>query len=101
MTLSSEEQEQTKKKHIHKFEKIIVGGRKIEKRDGKRYIVKVPGKELMKCTLKNCPTFIIPELAEGRLSLCWYCGEELTLTKENMKLKHPTHVYCRRVKEKM
>jgi hypothetical protein len=88
-----------KQTHIHKFEKIILGGRKIIRKEGKRYIEKCGGTEVMKCMLPGCKTWILFELACGQPTRCWQCNEELILSKENMKLKKPTHIWCRRVRE--
>lgn len=85
--------------HIHKYRRIIVGNTKVIYKDGKRYLEKCPGTVVMKCI--SCPVYKKIELMEGHKSLCWRCGKVLVLNQENLKLVKPTHITCRRVKEKL
>jgi hypothetical protein len=61
-----------KEKHIHKYRRIKIG-------KNKDYVV-------YKCFL-DCPHYITPELVIGRMSICWYCGNEFEMTKASLKLK--------------
>ena len=86
-------------KHIHKYQRILLGAKKIAKKDGKRYIERCAGTEYMKCMFPGCSHFILLELAIGRESICWACEDVLILNKENMTRTKPTHKDCRRKKE--
>lgn len=68
--------------HIHKY---------IRARMGKDYII-------FKCALPGCTHYVSKVVAEGRLSLCWICGEEMVLTKQALELKKPHHLECKRKK---
>jgi len=86
--------------HIHKYQRIYIGGRKVSKdKDGNKIIINVAKYEVFKCTIPGCPTYKTRELAVGDKSICWKCGLELILNAENMKLKRPTHPYCRKIRE--
>ena len=87
--------------HTHKYQLVILGGRRVVKREGKKYIEKCGGYEVFRCMITGCTHWIARELATGRKSLCWVCGEELILNKENTNLKFPTHVYCRKIRERI
>lgn len=89
------------KTHIHKYKKAILGGRRIVKKDGKRYIESCGGYEVFKCALPGCTHFVSRELADGRQSLCWNCGGELILNAENLTLVKPTHRECRKTRGKV
>ena len=88
------------KEHIHKYLKVILGGRRVVRRDGKRFIEKCSGYEVFKCVVPGCNHFISSELILGRIGQCWKCNENLTLSPENTKLKKPTHIWCRKTREK-
>ena len=88
--------------HIHKYIRVLVGGRRIsyvkdpETGKSQRVIEKVGGYEVFKCMFPGCTHFIPKELALGRISVCWNCGEELLLTPDCLMLKKPTHLQCRK-----
>jgi hypothetical protein len=86
------------KPHVHKYQRVKLGGTKVHVVDGKRILI--PGSEyvVFKCMLPTCTTFKVRDLVIGELSLCWKCGEELILDRENTNLKKPTHKWCRKVK---
>lgn len=87
--------------HTHKYQLVILGGRRVVMRDGKKFIEKCSGYEVFRCVIVGCTHWLAKELVEGRKSICWVCGEELVLNKENTRLKHPTHVWCRKIREKI
>jgi hypothetical protein len=97
----AENQKQLKEEHTHKYQKILLGGRRIVKKDGKKYIEKCGGYEIFKCMMPGCRTWKATELVIGDTSLCWVCGGKLTLTTENTRLKRPTHTYCRKTREQV
>lgn len=84
--------------HVHKYIRVILGGKKIVRIDGKRFIKPKEGYVVYKCILPGCNHYVPRELAVGRKSICWFCGGELVLNMENTTKKKPTHVYCRRSK---
>jgi hypothetical protein len=89
------------KKHVHKYERRILGGRRIEhylddEGKRKRKIVKGPGTEIFKCVFPGCQRYLLREMAIDERTICWRCGEELVLTREALNLKHPTHKECRK-----
>ena len=93
------------KEHTHKFERRILGSRRIthfinEQGKRKRKIERYPGTEVWKCVVSGCTTFIPTELAIGYQAICWNCEAEMTLDKDSLMLKHPTHKYCRKVRMK-
>jgi len=91
----------SKQDHTHKYYRVLVGSRKIVIKNGKRYLEKGDGREVFKCAVPGCPTFKLKELAIGDKSICWTCGEELILNTENTRLKKPTHITCRRMRDKI
>jgi len=91
----------TKQTHTHKYEKTILGGRKVVIKDGKKFIEKSGGCEILKCSLPGCTHWIMFALANGRKSICWHCEEELVLNQDNLRLKHPTHSHCRVKRERI
>ena len=66
----------------------------------RRKLEKKAGYEIFKCVYPGCTSYVPKELAAGRTSLCWRCGDELTLTDENLRYKRPTHEYCRKIRVK-
>lgn len=82
-------------KHVHKYMRVVMGGRKVVRIDGIRRIIKSPGTEVFKCQIPGCTTFKLREVVCGEFSVCWKCGSELTLNMENTTLKKPTHRGCR------
>lgn len=89
----------SKGNHVHKYMRVIIGGRKIVVRDGKKYIEKTGGTEVFKCMIPGCSHFKVRELVLGAQSICWKCGGELILNMENTTLKKPTHLWCRKTRE--
>ena len=85
--------------HTHKYQRVILGGRKIVKRDGKKYLEQCGGYEVFKCMIPKCPHYKAREMLVGAASVCWHCGEEMILNAESLRLKKSTHVWCRRVRE--
>ena len=85
-------------KHIHKYMKVILGGRRIVIKDGRRYIEKTGGYPVMKCTVPKCTHYIAQDLAIGRSTICWKCGNEFVLNSENVQLKRPLCYECRKRK---
>jgi hypothetical protein len=66
-------------KHIHKYHRIRLGkNRRIE----------------YKCAIPGCVHHIVPELALGRESICWTCGEAFFLDKLALQLAKPHHREC-------
>jgi hypothetical protein len=47
------------------------------------------GRIVFKCSIPGCVHHIREELAEGRLTICHRCNNEIVLTKLNMKLAKP------------
>lgn len=90
------------KKHIHKFERRILGGRRLsyEFINGKKrkVLVKTGGYTVFKCAIPGCTTYIPAELIDGHESICWTCELPLTINKENMKAKRPIHEGCKRIR---
>lgn len=92
------------KPHNHKYERRIMGGRKIvyfideETGKRKRRIEKTGGCEVFRCVFPGCGSFFTTEMAVGHESICWTCGESLILSIENTRLKKPTHEWCRKVR---
>lgn len=92
------------KPHVHKYERRIMAGRKIDHyidEDGKkkRRVVKQPGTEVFKCVYPGCRRFLYREMAIDERTICWKCGQELILDRENLNLKHPTHPACRKKRD--
>jgi hypothetical protein len=93
------------KDHIHKLERRLLGGTKIERfidpitGRSRRKLVRTGGVEIWKCVFPGCPTYYSREIALGKQSVCNTCLEILTLDSDNMKLKRPTHKSCRRTRE--
>ena len=88
------------KPHPHKHERTILGGRRVvfftdEFGERKRRLEKSGGYEVFRCVFPGCRHYLPIELALGQPSICWKCGEDLILTVDNLRLKHPTHVTCR------
>ncbi len=76
--------------------RILLGGKKVERINGVRHIVKCAGTEVFKCQIPGCKTYKLRELAVGDLSICWRCNGELLLTMKNTMMKKPVHEECRR-----
>ena len=89
--------------HNHKYIRVLVGGRRVVidvDNEGKKHrrIERTGGYEVYRCVYPGCGSFVPTELAPGVISTCWKCGEELVLTLENIHLKKPTHIWCRKKK---
>lgn len=68
------------KKHIHKYHRVDTSAG-----------------ELWACGLPDCTHFMpahYTELLPGRASICWECGENFILTRENMQKKQPVCPDC-------
>jgi len=77
------------KEHVHKYVARILGGTKVVKRDGKKYIEKTGGYPIYKCVY--CSHYIAREVAIGRECICWKCGEVMTLNAYSITLSRPRH----------
>ncbi|HEY4698981.1 MAG TPA: hypothetical protein VIH27_01220 [Nitrososphaerales archaeon] len=67
-------------KHIHRYVRIKIGrNQRIE----------------YKCSIPGCTHHVREELAIGRESLCYRCGNVFFLDKENMKLTRPRCINCK------
>jgi len=69
------------KRHIHKYHRVDLGGT-----------------EVWACALSDCNHFMPPhytKLVEGKSSICWNCGESITLNKSNMIDDEPKCNDCR------
>lgn len=80
----------------HKYSFRVLGGTKVEIKDGRRVLVKSGGYAVCKCMLPDCPHHIGYELAVGRKSLCWNCNQEMILDYRTAKMKKPTHDGCKK-----
>ena len=85
--------------HVHKYQLITLGGTRVVKKDGQKHIEKCSGYIVFKCMIPNCTHFISKDLVIGRKSICWKCNEPVVLNTENTRLKKPTHVECRKLRE--
>jgi hypothetical protein len=83
---------------VHKYMRILVGGTKIVKRDGKRYIEKTGGTPIYKCMIPGCGHYLTREMVLGRLSICWKCGGQMVMSAYSVTLKKPHHRECTRSK---
>ena len=72
-------------KHIHRYEKTILGKN--------NYII-------FRCNLPSCPHYVSAKLAEGKLTLCNRCGEQMLLDKRAMRFVKPYCVNCVQIKKK-
>lgn len=82
--------------HVHKYIRAILGGTKIVKKEGKKYIKKVGGYPVYKCSLPGCNHFVPRDLAAGRESICWICGDKMVMNSYSITLKKPHHRECTR-----
>jgi hypothetical protein len=71
-----------KAKHIHKYERRRLGN----------YII-------FKCMIPGCVNYIRKELADGRISICWRCGEPFVMAKATLELKRVHCVDCTKFKK--
>jgi len=67
-----------KKQHTHKYI---------------RSKFKQSGTRIYKCILPGCHHYILEEFIEGKISVCWYCGEDFVIGKRAKRLKKP-HCDC-------
>lgn len=68
------------KKHIHKYHKITLGFGQV-----------------WSCGIPECNHFMPRNMTNrvvGKASLCWNCGQQITLNNENMKLDRPLCADC-------
>lgn len=63
--------------HIHKYHRVKLGKQK-------QYTV-------YKCALPDCAHYVGKELARGRRSICWQCGNDFVLSAYSIRLAKP---YC-------
>lgn len=61
--------------HVHKYERKSL-----------------PKRDIYKCTL--CPSWVISELIEGRVSMCWRCSKPFRIDKRAGELKRPHCIDC-------
>lgn len=63
-------------KHVHKYQRRVIG---------KDYIVYA-------CALPECTHYISEALVEGKLTICWRCGEMCQMRRDNRgNFKHKPH----------
>lgn len=64
-------------KHIHKYQRAVIG------KNG--YVV-------YKCALPECTHYISEALLEGKLTICWRCGEVCQMKKDtDGNFRHKPH----------
>ena len=80
--------------HIHKYIGAVLGGTRVVKRNGKKYIEKVGGYPIFKCVVSGCTHYIARDVVAGRISICWRCGGEMTMNSYTITLKKPHHREC-------
>ena len=78
--------------HIHKYIAKVLGGERIEMRNGKKVLVKTGGFPIFKCI--SCPHYIPKEIALGRTALCWRCNRPMEMKSYNVGQKRPKHREC-------
>lgn len=71
-----------RKHHVHKYRKVKLG------RNGD-YVV-------FACSLPDCSHFVPADLALGKWSLCWRCGDKFALTEKAVMLSKPHCISCTR-----
>jgi len=71
--------------HVHKYMRVKLG----KKKD---FIV-------FKCMIPGCTHYLQRDLVVGRESICWVCGELMTLSMKTTTLKYPHHSYCTKGRE--
>jgi hypothetical protein len=73
-----------RQKHVHKF---------------RRHRFKTGG-TIFFCTLPDCTHKIAPELALGKMCICWKCGREFRLEDYELRLAKPHCKTCHRPKHR-
>ncbi len=69
------------KRHIHKYHRI-----------------KLNSSDIWACALGDCNHYMprhLSQMVPGKTSLCWSCGNEITLDPENMKDDRPVCRACK------
>lgn len=92
-----------KNNHIHKFKRVLLGGKKIIRDDdGKRRIVDSGAATICyRCILPGCSTKIMREEMEGREFICWECGGVGVITSAMLSLAKPRHFACRKKRKNL
>lgn len=73
-----------RQKHVHKF---------------RRHRFKTGG-TIFFCTLPDCTYKIAPELALGKMCICWKCGQEFRLEDYELRLAKPHCKTCHKPKHR-
>ena len=88
-----------KQSHIHKYKRVLLGGKKVERVNGKlRYIDTGNARCAYRCIIPGCKHKVMREEMEGRETICWNCGGILIITSEMLTLAKPRHFGCRKKK---
>lgn len=80
--------------HVHKYKRTEIGGRRIVREMGRRFIKKTDGYPVFKCMIPDCPHYLPMALALGRKSICWRCGRELVIDEAMLNMAKPSHKDC-------
>jgi late competence protein required for DNA uptake (superfamily II DNA/RNA helicase) len=73
-----------KSHHVHRYERAILGKK---------------GYTVFRCNLPDCNHYISAKLAEGKLTICNRCGNQMLLDRRAMKFVKPYCVDCVKVKK--
>ena len=88
-------------KHIHKYEKIEMGGERIIRvpdKSGrlKKKLVKTDkGYPVFKCRIPGCTSYKPIAAVLSEKVICWGCGEVLVMDKKHLSMTKPIHDHCR------
>lgn len=69
-------------RHVHKYRRKYLGSK---------------GYTVYACAHPRCLHYVRRELAEGKESICWRCGDKFFLTKKDLKLAKPHCKKCTKV----
>ncbi len=95
MQATNKDKEQVKLAHVHKYLRVMLGGKRLIKDDtGNSRLLNQAGYPVMKCILPGCRHFISLELCIGRECVCWRCEGTMIMSNESIKKVHPTHKNC-------
>lgn len=64
----------------------------------KYHLVAMGANHVWACALPDCTHYMpnhMEAMVEGKASICWQCGEDMILDKENMKDKQPRCYNCK------
>jgi hypothetical protein len=86
-----------KQTHVHKYMLVILGGTRVVRRGGKKYLEKTGGYPVYKCMVTGCAHWLSRDLVIGRETVCWRCGQRMVMTPYAITLKKPHHAECKRV----